>query len=56
MQQHMSIKVDMVSKSTCTYFGILRRALMGFSPNRGGVLSAISIAVIPRDQLSALES
>ena len=38
------------------YFGILKRALMGFSPNSGGVLSAISMAVIPSDQTSALAS
>lgn len=35
------------------HLGILKRALIGFSPKSGGVLSAISIAVIPRDQTSA---
>ena len=29
---------------------------MGFSPNRGGVLSAISMAVMPSDQMSDRES
>ena len=38
------------------YLGILRSALIGCSPKRGGVLSAISMAVIPRDQISARQS
>ena len=38
------------------YLGILNRALIGFSPNSGGVLSPISIAVIPSDHTSARES
>ena len=29
-----------------THFGILKRALIWFSSNRGGILSAISMAVI----------
>ena len=41
---------------TAIYFGILKSALIGFSPNRGGVLSATSIAVMPRDHTSALAS
>ena len=39
-----------------TYLTILKRALMGFSPKSGGVLSAISMAVIPSDHTSALRS
>ena len=35
------------------HFGILKSALMGFSPNRGGVLSATSMAVMPKDHTSA---
>ena len=35
-----------------SYFGILKSALIGCSPNSGGVLSATSMAVIPRDQMS----
>ncbi len=38
------------------HLGILKSALMGFSPKRGGVLSATSMAVMPNDHTSALAS
>lgn len=39
-----------------SHFGILKSALIGFSPKRGGVLSATSMAVIPNDHTSARAS
>lgn len=45
-----------ISLSYRAHLGILKSALMGFSPNRGGVLSATSMAVMPNDHTSDLAS
>jgi hypothetical protein len=48
--------ISIFNRDCSAHLGILKSALIGFSPKRGGVLSATSMAVMPNDHTSALAS